>query len=526
MILDFEKAAGPVDIHQDVCIIGAGAAGISLALELSRRGARVLLLEAGGRGFEPRTHALYEGQSTGLAYRGLVEGRFRGLGGTTTQWGGQILEIDELPFRERPWASGGEWPFGKSELAPYYERALRLEGLSGALSDPADIWRELGRAAPDFGEDLISAFSQWCPETNFATLHGATLRQARDLTVLLHANVCELVLSPNGDAIHSVSCVTLGGRKASFTADAYVLAMGGIETSRLLLQPLGCGRAAPWNQFDQVGRHFQDHLVCDAAEVDAPGLNPAAAYFDYASVGGYRYHPKMKLSPELQEKLGVLDTCGTISLTVDGQDDVARAYETFRYLKTRRFDRCSPADLAHFALNLHKLVWHKIPYSRTASAGGSGRAQLRLSVHCEQSPSTSGRISLTSRTDALGLMQAQVDWCLSDLEVRSIRAYVEVAARAFAKRGIGVVRPYPEIMSDDSVLAARVRESSHHIGGARMSNSAETGVVDPDLKLFGVGNGYVCGSSVFPSAGFVNPTHTIVALAARLADHLTVKARG
>jgi choline dehydrogenase-like flavoprotein len=520
VILDFEKTPGPVDIHHDVCIVGAGAAGISLALELTRRGARVLLLEAGGRGFEARSHALYEGEATGLPYRGLVEGRFRGLGGTTTQWGGQILEIDPLPFRERAWAPDGGWPFEKSALAPYYELALRLEGLDGALADPQEIWRGLGLSAPDFGGELISAFSRWCPETNFATLHGATLRGAPGLTVLLHANVRELVLTPDGDAILSVSCVSLGGRQASFTADAYVLAMGGIETSRLLLQPLSCGRAHPWNQFGQVGLHFQDHLVCDAGVVEAPGLDPARAYFDYASLGGRRYHPKMKLSPDLQERLEVLDVCGTVSLTVDGQDDVARAYETFRNIKTRRFDRCTPSDLTHFALNLHKLVWHKIPYSRSASSGAGRRTELSLSVHCEQSPTTSGRISLVSRTDALGLKQAQVDWRLSELEIRSIRAYVEVAARVFAERGIGAVHPHPEIMVDDDALAARVRESSHHIGGTRMARRAEAGVVDPDLKLFGVGNGYVCSSSVFPSAGFVNPTHTIVALAVRLAEHL------
>lgn len=521
MIVDLEKMSPAADCRYDVCVVGAGAAGISLAVELLRLGRRVLLLEAGGLQFEANTHALYRGHSEGLPFAGLEEGRFRGLGGTTTQWGGQILEIDENIFERRPWISKSGWPFPKSELAPFYERALELERLTGALDDPDMIWRGLGLKALHTGPELVSVFSRWCPETNLATIHGAALRKETNLTVILHANVCALELGEDRQSVSAVRCRSLSGREARFQANVFILAPGGIETTRLLLQPMEDGKGAPWNRFDQVGKGFQEHLVCTVATVKPTGLRSPEAYFDYSATGGFRYHLKLKLSPGAQQRLEVLDVCGTVTVTTNGEDKLAQAYETFRLLRMRRFDRLTLKRLAQFFGNLHRLIWHKIPYSRGASRKSAPHRQvLRLTVHCEQSPDAEGTIRLSEDRDQLGLFRAIVDWRTSSLELKSIRAMLETAKAAFEAGGLGELIPDPGVLDDDDALILRLRESSHHIGGARMSDRPEGGVVDRDLKLFGVSNAYVCSSAVFPCAGFANPTHTIIALAARLAAHI------
>jgi len=61
----------------------------------------------------------------------------------------------------------------------------------------------------------------------------------------------------------------------------------------------------------------------------------------------------------------------------------------------------------------------------------------------------------------------------------------------------------------------------HHMGGTRMSDDPQKGVVDRDCRVHGMRNLYVGGSSVFATSGQCNPTTTIVALAARLGDHLS-----
>ncbi len=520
MIIDLEKVGITTIATADVCVVGAGAAGITLAIELTQRGHSVLLLEAGGRKFEASSQHVYAGESTGLPHVGLYNGRCRVLGGTTTRWGGQILEIDEHVFRKRPELPGGHWPFVKQELESAYRRAIELEGLQGAQSNASVIWRQLNLDPPDFGDQLSSAFSRWCPVTNFARVHEEALRSRPDLMLYLHANVYGLRFAPDGETIAAVQARTLAGAQYEFTAKVFVLSLGGIETCRLLLQPNITGDVAPWAARGLVGRHYQDHISCFVATVAHSSL-PARSYFDYVSVDGFKYHPKIKLRPETQARLGTLDVCGTVALTTDGVDDVALAYETLRFWQARQLRSLTPARVAHFAFNAHKLLWHRIPYARRGLGLATRAPVLRLSVHCEQTPLSSGFIRLGAERDSLGLLRAQVKWCASALELHSIRSFLDAVRKTFQARGLGRIIPDRGVEEDDGVLTSMFQESFHHLGGTRMATSPSAGVVDPSLRIFGTSNGYVCSTSVFPTAGFPNPTHTLIALAVRLARHLS-----
>lgn len=516
MLLDLDRSGDVAASGYDVCVVGAGAAGISLAVDLVRQGLRVLLLEGGRAGYDQRSQALYDGETEGLPFTGLTEGRFRVLGGTTTQWGGQVLEIDDHVFAPRPWAPGGEWPIAKADLEPHYRRALELEGLAGASDDADAIWRELDGAAPPFGPEVVPAFSRWCPETNFWTLHGPELTRSPLCTVVTSANACELLLAEDGRTVRAVRCRTLGGRVVDFEATRFVLAMGAIETCRLLLQQ----RDGPWNAHDQVGRRLQEHLCCTVATVEVRDLRRAERQFRHSNVGGFRYHTKLKLSPAAQARLGALDVCGVLVGINKGKDDLAYAFETVRLARMRRFQEITPERAAHFIGHAHLLLWHKFPLGERALDAWGPKTTIKLEAHCEQSPLSEGRITLTSEKDELGLRRARVSWRVSDLERRSIRAFVEVAREAFETAGIGAVTPDPGVMDDGDALDARFRESFHHLGGLRMAARPTEGAVAPDLRLHGTTNAYVCSSAAFPSAGFVNPTHTLIALAARLAGQI------
>ena len=519
MIFDLERNLPADETAYDVCIVGAGAAGISLAVELRRRGKKVLIVEGGGARFEPASQALYAGQADGLDFEGLTEGRFRVLGGTTTQWGGQILEIDEAVFGPRPWTPNPPWPFPKSELARHYRRAIEIEGLETAQDSADALWAAMGLAKPALGPDLVSAFSRWCPQTNFAALHAATLKDPA-VSVYVHDNLEALEFSGDDRTVRAIRCRSLGGRTARFNVGAVALCMGGIETSRFLLQPPADGAIAPWRGNRWIGRGFQDHISASVATITDCRLKPLASYFDYRAVKGHRYHPKMILAPQAQARLGALDICGTVAATTDGSDDLARAFATLRLVRTGRISRASFGELAHLARCLPSLLWQKLPLSRAAVGAPWEARTLRLWVHCEQTAGSGGMVTLGAERDALGQLRPVLEWRAGDLELHSIRAYLKTLGQAFEDHGLGRVIPDPAVMDDDEALRATFRESSHHIGGARMAASPEAGVVDADLKLFGTANAYVCSSAVFPSAGFVNPTHTIIALACRLAEHL------
>lgn len=522
MIIDLNRHAVPRGHRFDVCVVGAGAAGISLTIELARRGIRVALLEAGGKRFESRSQAAYAGESVGLPFTGLYNGRSRVLGGTTTQWGGQVLEIDEHVFAERPGVAGGVWPFGAADLAPAYARALQLEGLPDAPPGVDALWEARGWPRPDLGSELHLGISRWCPTTDFARLHAASMARDPNIHVFLHAAVCEMS-ADDGGTVRLVRSRNAAGVETLLEAQAVVLAMGGIEVCRLLMQPPRHGGRTPWGANALLGRHFQDHITCMIATL-RPASLPDPSYLDYFAVQGLRYQPKMKLNREVQARHQTLNVCGTVTPTHHGVDDLWRAYETYRMWRTRQLRTLSAARIAHFARHLPTLLWHRAPYARHAG-GRTAVRELRLSVQCEQSPRSAGTIELTGDRDANGLLRARVAWRTAAQELHSIRTFLAVAQRAFRARGFGEWIADPGVEHDDGELTRRFRESYHHIGGTRMARSRGQGVVDPDLRIFGTTNAYVCSSSVFPSAGFANPTHTVIALAVRLAERLEARAR-
>jgi choline dehydrogenase-like flavoprotein len=495
----------------DICIVGAGAAGVVLAVELVRMGRRVLLLEGGGAGIEEASQEPYRSEVTGLTHRGVHTGRFRAKGGTTTMWGGQILELDEVDFAERAAVPGSGWPFDKQELMPFYERALKLEGLAGVERRDAEVWRGVGQMMPTF-EGLESYFSRWCPEPNFARLHRATLDEAAGVTVWLHANAVGMVM--DGDVVRGIRCRTLAGMEHVFAAERYVFCLGAIESSRFFLQPLEGG--LPWNESGLLGKHFQDHIDCNAAVVEPTDAARFHALFDNVFLGGYKYHPKLRLAPALQERVGTLNVAATMNFVSDADEALGRIKTTAKHLLRGRMAEVSGADVAYLAGHLPLLAKQVWRYKVGHRAYNPPDATVLLRVHCEQEPESASSITLAEERDSLGMLRTRLDWRIAETELETIRQYVATAQEALA----GVARVAPDALLHSGEFRSRCDDSNHHMGGMRMSESAAEGVVDTQLLLRGTRNVYVCSGAVFPTSGFSNPTHTLLALTVRLAEHL------
>lgn len=529
MLLDFERLDDPVPglAGQDrahVCIVGAGAAGILLATELASQGLSVLLLEAGGLDLEPRSQQLYRTEHSGQPYTGDLRGRFRTYGGSTTQWGGQILELDSFDFEPRKHVKGSGWPISKAQLTPFYERALVAEGLRLVEREDHRVWSGLGLGLCDLGPEFRMAYSRWCPERDFAVLHRHTLRNSRSLRVLYHANVTGLILNDARTSIAALRIRNYSGREAIITADRYILALGGIETNRLLLQPLEEG-VAPWQRNGLLGRHYQDHISLNGIAIRDISTQPVARYFGYTTLDTFRYHNKVQLSLAEQAKARTLNVAGTIGPW--RKDDPARDDATVLLREVaRKGRRPTAAEWKHAARYLPSIALDATTARLLGDLpdGGPEWNRTMLTVHCEQSPRSPSSITLTGERDALGLLRARVDWQITDHELLTIRTYVKRATEVFAARRFAKVVPPKGFFDDDALVRSMSTDSFHHMGGTRMSDSAAEGIVDPNLRLHGIDNAYLCSSSVFPGCGYSNPTHTVLALTLRLADHLRTRA--
>ena len=508
MIVDFEKDAFPQSQQFHVCIVGSGAAGLTLAHQLLDRGYRILLLEGGGNTrWERRSQALNKTTNLGQQFAGAHSGRFRGLGGTTSAWAGQVMELDDLDFEPRSWVEGSGWPISKAELARYYVEARELERTAQLAHDDAEVWASIGKQEPILSADLRLSFSRYCPDARFARVFSDTIAHER-LTLVLHANVVEMAPTEDRRKIAALKVRTLKGKEAWCKASQVVLCLGGIESSRFLLnQPF-----APWNQSGLVGRFFQDHIHCFAADIRRANINVRHWPYGPWRING-QYLPKIKVTSAAQKENRLLNVSGMIEYS----DGVFETIRTGIKVVAGPTTAVGLKEFARMAPRVPAALWYKLK-SRKNPNYVVPWAQLKLSVWCEQSPRSASRITLSSQKDSLGLKRANVSWIVSPLEVDSIRKYTQMVKDVFLEKGIAEVIPAKDLYSDE--IYSRCSDQFHHCGGTRMSKVPQDGVVDQNLRLHGLENAYVCSSSVFPSSGFANPTHTVIALAARLAHRL------
>ncbi len=513
MIRDLLQSQPEAATVADICIVGAGAAGIVLAVDLARRGKSVLLLEGGGSEIEKESQDPYLSELTGLQHRGIHTGRFRAKGGTTNKWGGQILELDALDFEQRPRIDGSGWPFPKSELTAFYERALEFEGLAKVMRQDEAVWREIGETPPVL-PSLEPYFSRWCPEPNFARLHRKSIEEDAGFTLWLHANAVEPLLE--GEKMRGVRCRTLSGREAVFHASQFVFCLGGIESSRFFLQPREAG--LPWNNSGLLGKHFQDHIDCNAATVEPIHAKRFHQMFDNVFSRGFKYHPKLRLAAAEQAAHGTLNVAATMAFVSDADETLAQLKTIAKKLLRGNISDLGAADLSFTARHLPLIARQALRYKIQNRAYNPADARIFLRVHCEQEPTSQSSITLTDTRDALGLLRTRLNWQISEKELASIRQYVRIATKSLA--GVARIHPDEDLFSNNLDFIERCDDSNHHMGGMRMSVSPADGVVDPNLRLHCLNNAYICSSAVFPTSGFSNPTHTILALAVRLGQYL------
>ena len=344
-------------------------------------------------------------------------------------------------------------------------------------------------------------------------LHRETL-EGPAITLWLHANAIGLEME--GDVIRGVRAKTLTGREATFRAAKYVFCLGAIESSRFFLQPREGG--LPWNASGLLGRHFQDHIDSNAAElhvIDRPRFHEM---FDNIFLNGYKYHPKIKISPDAMRARQTLNAGAMTYFVSDVDEQLAALKDTAKKMLRGRVGQIGAKDLVEVAKNLPLLARQVWRYKIAHRVYNPENARVMLRVHCEQEPLSASSITLSDERDALGMLRTRLDWRISKSEQRTILEFAQLAKKDLA--GVAELTLDADLERGDAAFAARCDDSNHHMGGMRMAVAESDGVVDTDLLLFGTKNCYVCSGAVFPTSGYSNPTHTLLALALRLADHL------
>lgn len=546
MIDDAKAIASGTLLTADICIVGAGAAGITLALELINSGKSVLLLESGGLKPEAATQALYVGESTDEAMHPPPDKyRQRRFGGSTTIWGGRCMPLDAIDFEVRDYLPMSGWPITGDQLAPFYPRANELVE-AGKFAYTAETAYDApappmidGFESEQITQNTLERFSL---PTNFAASHGETLRAAANVRVLLHANCTGIRLTADGASVNHLDVAVLDGPRFTMQANEYVLATGGLEVPRLLLASNDVAKQGIGNAHDNVGRFYMCHIAGTAGTltVTKPG---AAVHHGYVvTPDGIYARRRFAITAATQRALKIGNFIARLHFA-NLNDPAHRsgilsglylAKAFIRYEYSKRLHDAQPRRLKTWLLHVRNVVfdafdtlaflWHWLTKRTLAkrkfpSVVIPSRAnRFSLDFHSEQQPNRDSRITLIDTKDALGLPQIRIDWRHTAWDIDTVRKSLGVLRDELARSGCGILE-YDEATVAEEALRYGAY-GGHHIGTARMGNDPATSVVDADCRVHGVANLSIASAAVFPTSSQANPTLTIVALAVRLAARL------
>ena len=525
MIHDFGAAGtgfAPEAQTWDLCIIGAGAAGLALAAQFMKGPGRVLVVESGRHEPEAYDDDLNQLDSVGLRHDGWREGRVRSLGGTTLAWGGQLVPLRASEIDSRSWVPHSGWPLKLEELEPYYRRTEQLLQVEGPPYGEA-LWHRLSLMPPAFDPREISIrFSQWAAlgRRNFAVLWRRELERSANVSVLIDATAVSLHSAHGGEHCETLEIRSRAGRTANVRAHAFVVAGGAIETARLLLSSRTPKGATLANSSGLVGRFFQDHISYIAGEVTPRSRRAVQHLFDPRYIGSTMYSLKLEPTDAAMRREGWLNAMCHLAFQIPdalGWMELRRILRSLQAGRLQLPSRDECIAILRGSVELTRLVLARY-LARRRRSPGSGK--IRLLVDTEQAPSSESRVLLDTRVDASGALRARLDWRIGDLERRTLTGFAHRVAAEFERLGLGKICLAGDPNFDVRDTLGAARDIFHHMGTARMSATPRTGVTRPDLRCHDVDNVFVAGAAVFPVGGIANPTFTILALSLRLADHL------
>jgi choline dehydrogenase-like flavoprotein len=547
VIVDANAIDNGARLAADVCVVGAGPAGISLALSLSGQGLDVVLLESGQPGLHAPTQALCEGEVADEKLHSPPDKyRQRRFGGSSAIWGGRCMPFDAIDFERREWVPGSGWPISLDDLLPFYPEANRLAEAGRFAYDARDAFGP--GAAPMFKgfdsdvvrTDGLERFS--CP-TNFGERYERRLRVAGDIRVLLGANCTALKLAPHGRALHDVEVTTLGGRRFSVRPRAAVLATGGLETARLLLASNDVAPAGIGNEHDVVGRYYMCHIAGNVGSLVIEGPTSNVRHGYEVSPEGIYCRRRLSIAEREQRRHGLANAVARLHFPriTDPRHRIgvlsglylARRFISYEYAK--RLNDGTPPTLALHARHLWNVVADSFDTTaflahwirkRTLAQRKFPSVILRnrsnrfsLEMHGEQFPRADSRVTLTDSRDALGLPRLRVDWRCGAEDIDSVRRTLDVIAQEVERSGIGRLTYDRDTLEEDLLRFGAY--GGHHIGTARMGTDPRTSVVDANCRVHSVDNLFVAGSAAFPTSSQANPTLTLIALSLRLGQHLS-----
>jgi len=550
MFVNAETLQDNSTFKADIAVVGAGPAGIVLALELAKSGYEVALLESGSFTFSEEVQSLGDANYFDpKVHASMSECTRRQVGGTSTIWGGRCVPYDPVDFDERSYIPSSSWPVTYKELEAYFQRACDYFFCGKSEFNINDLkhikQKTIVPGLPD-EQVLTSTLERWSLPTNFGKEYHKELQQYERIKLLYGLTCTEIETNDTGNKVVALQAKTLEGKTLRIESMKYVLTGGALNTTRLLMVSDRRHSGGIGNHSGLLGRYYMGHLSGDIAVVNFT-TPPNQTIFGFDRDDDKVYiRRRFSFTREFLHEKQLSNTVAWLNSPRFDNPNHGNGILSLAYLALTSpiiGDRLTSSAMrksvigetrgiyyAHLKNLLKDLVKvgtfvpgfgygrflakRKIPALFVHSAAN----QYPLHYHSEQVPNFNSTVSLSKETDALGMRKLDINLQYSQQDIDSVVKAHEYWDAHLKKHGCG----YLTYLTDD--LAASVWDQTgdgfHQVGTTRMSLHPNQGVVDVNCNVHGFNDLFVASSSIFVTSGQANSTFMIVAFALRLADHL------
>jgi choline dehydrogenase-like flavoprotein len=514
-ITDLNRALGSQPkIACDVCVIGAGAAGLYIANRLARQGVAVTVVEAGGATCGSGQSAGIESIFSGSHYRGAAEGRAFGWGGSTSRWGGLLVPHSELDIRQDAGPLSSVWTHVVKVVRERSSAVFSTLGFSGSpdfFSFPETVLGPVTKVLLDQG--LTTIASEFLPLTRRNLVYLASGRAQESVHVVLNAVVTKWFVRFEGHhsgEVSTIEATSLRGTCLRVSAKCFVIAAGAIESARILLEldRASDGRMLP--RAAAVGRYLSDHLSRPVADVHSDDRQRAAAIFAPVFANG-----RMRSFRFVETSLGPQARRHFAHFVFDGSNPGFRlAKDLLAGLQGRYLPKVTLTGVSTGLSGLIGLAYSRFVRSRLFIPQAT---TSRLQLDIEQLPAAENRVRLGEEKDKFGRPMAIIHWRIGDADCSAMELLSKRFMASWPAATLGGVRLVSIPVESAS---PKPNDAYHPVGTCRLGDDAEA-TVDWDLKVRGTKNLFVLSTGVLPSAGTANPTFSMLCLGDKLGDTLT-----
>ncbi len=548
-MIDARKLSDGSVLACDICIIGAGPVGISVAREFIGSNLKVTLLESGGTAPGDNADDLLELASDAAYGTTSFITNIHHYGGNSNAWniirndgvmGVRFATFQEVDFRVRPGIKNSGWPLGPNDLAPYIERAaiaweLAPDGFKAASEERTDVVKMI-----EAGGQLETTMFQFPDAALARQRFRKEIEAAPNIETYYHATATRLIPDASGTRVEAVLVKPAADKTIRVQARQVIASASGMGTCQLLLSsPTGKGYEFG-NEGGSLGRYMIDHPFMDGGEI----ILKDRTFLDHM------------LLYDIDERQGA-SSMGYLHLSAD---TVER--EEIPNLNMMLFPRRKGHKKAHAQLKMHmrahkaavrcrnavrrrqlpalKDVFYAIigspliigdiirlytdPQINPGRGGWTKKAppskrfdRLEVLHSAEQLPHRDNRMYLSEETNRLGMRKITFDYQLHEEDIQAFKRAQHVMAKAVKDSGLGEFNIAFEGSDEIDLIAM---SCGHHMGMTRMGTGPSHSVTDANCKVHGTENLYIACTGIIPAGGSANPTFTTIALGIRIADRL------